>query len=303
MTGSSARFSSSTSSPAAERSSSFARIAAASACVSPIAAKTTLNGSPAATAWAASWPARSRCGSPATEKIGSFWPRTRVISSSITEMPVSTGSAGGRRNAGLIGNPVTGAVCSPVTGGPPSRGSPRPLQTRPSQRGPTGIRSGLPANSTVVPAGSMPAVPSSTCTTARSPSASSTRPCRGCPPPSSRMVANSSQPTPLTPRTISSGPRSSPIEVNSGLAHPVTARSRARAAGRARASASSVASIVAAWLATCPGVAASSLARSTGEKSCSSIRAASAPRAATSWHFAATASTASASAAARAPSQ
>jgi hypothetical protein len=72
MTGALARLSSRTSSPAAERSSRVSRTAAASAWVRPIAANTTQNGSPPADAWAAIWAASSRCGSPATEKTGSF---------------------------------------------------------------------------------------------------------------------------------------------------------------------------------------------------------------------------------------
>ena len=56
----------------------------------------------------------------------------------MAEMPVSTGSAGGSRRAGLSGEPATGAVLGPWTGGPPSTGSPRPLQTRPSQPEPDG---------------------------------------------------------------------------------------------------------------------------------------------------------------------
>ena len=42
-------------------------------------------------------------------------------------------------------------VAAARTGGPPSIGSPRPLQTRPSQPGPTGTRSGRPENATRVP--------------------------------------------------------------------------------------------------------------------------------------------------------
>ena len=238
MTGSSARFSSSTSSPAAERSSSTPRTAEASAWVRPIAANTTLNGSPPADAWAASCAASSRWGRPATEKMGSFCPRTTVVSASITEIPVSTGSAGGSRSTGLIGEPATGMLTSPVMAGPPSTGSPRPLHTRPSQPVPTGIRSGLPLKATRVVVGAIPSVPSRTCTTARSRSTSRTSPCRVSPA-WVRIVANSSQPTPRTPRTTRSGPRSSATSVYSRCAQAVMAPLRPggcaapRRAGRA----------------------------------------------------------------------
>ena len=105
ITGASARLSSSARSPAADRSSRTARTAAASAWVSPMAANTTLNGSPPADACAAICAASSRWGRPATEKTGSFWPRTRVVSASMTETPVSTGSAGGSRSTGFSGEP------------------------------------------------------------------------------------------------------------------------------------------------------------------------------------------------------
>ena len=82
-------------------------------------------------------------------------------------------------------------------------------------------------------AGRMPPVPSRTCTTARSRSASRTSPCRVSPSPS-LIVANSSQPTPVTPRTTSSGPRSSATAVYSRraqaahAARPVLALRRAQ---------------------------------------------------------------------------
>ena len=77
-------------------------------------------------------------------------------------------SRGVSRAPGLIGLPATLVHASPRIGGPPSSGSPRPLQTRPSHASPTGIRSGLPANATRVPSRRSPSVPSKTCTTARS---------------------------------------------------------------------------------------------------------------------------------------
>ena len=68
---------------------------------------------------------------------------------------------GGRLTVGgLSGEPETGMVSGARIGGPPSAGSPRPLHTRPSHCGPTGIRSGLPLKSDpgrcgVHPAGSL----------------------------------------------------------------------------------------------------------------------------------------------------
>ena len=76
---------------------------AASACVTPMAAKTTANGSSPTAAWDAIWAASSRWGRPPTEKIGSFCPRTRVASPSTAEMPVMIGSRGVSLAAGLIG--------------------------------------------------------------------------------------------------------------------------------------------------------------------------------------------------------
>jgi hypothetical protein len=116
----------------------------------PIPAKTTRNSAPSTVAFAAIWIASSRWGSPPIEKIGSFWPRTSVASPSIAETPVRTASRGTSRRAGLIGVPATARRCEPVTGGPPSIGTPRPLLTRPSQRSVTGICSGAPLNATTV---------------------------------------------------------------------------------------------------------------------------------------------------------
>src|SRR5664279_5255579 len=58
----------------------------------------------------------------------------------MAETPVSTGSRGGSRCTGLIGQPLTGDSTSPSSGGPPSAGSPPPLQTRPSHISPTGAQ-------------------------------------------------------------------------------------------------------------------------------------------------------------------
>ena len=63
----------------------------ASSNVIPMAAKTTAK-SPAPSlvtlAWRAIWAAMRAWGKPAPEKIGNFWPRTRVFRQSMVEMPV-----------------------------------------------------------------------------------------------------------------------------------------------------------------------------------------------------------------------
>ena len=117
-------------------------------------------------------------------------------------------AARARRVERAAGRPARSIA--PSTGGPPSIGSPRPLQTRPSQPAPTGIRSGSPVNATRAPAGSH---------ARRCPPAPARPPGRGPPPARARAgrlavgragsTANSSQPDAGTPRTTSSGPRSS----------------------------------------------------------------------------------------------
>ncbi len=123
----------------------------------------------------------------------------------MTDTPVRIGSRGTSRTVGLRGEPATGRVSPPSMGGPPSRGSPIPFHTRPSHPRPTGISNGRPSNATVTLSGSMPPVPWRTCTTARSPWTSRTRP-RRTSPLGSRTAAISSQPTPSTPPTTSRGP-------------------------------------------------------------------------------------------------
>src|SRR5512136_2146247 len=63
-----------------------------------MAAKTTakLSVEPGTFACRAIWSATLLCGRPAPEKIGSFWPRTRVLVPSIVEIPVWMKSAGVR---------------------------------------------------------------------------------------------------------------------------------------------------------------------------------------------------------------
>ena len=156
----------------------------------------------------------------------------------MAETPVSTGSAGGSRRVGLSGLAVDrGRRRARATGGPPSTGSPRPLQTRPSQPGPTGMRSGSPANDDPGAAPSRcRSVPSSTWTTARSRSTSRTRPCRTSPRVACR-IARRTRPSRRrsTPRTTSSGPRISSTSVYS-TASAASAAAAAAAAHRSRSS-------------------------------------------------------------------
>ncbi len=65
----------------------------------PMAAKTTANSSvePGTLACRAIWSATSLWGRPELEKIGSFWPRTRVFVPSMVDIPVWMKSAGDAR--------------------------------------------------------------------------------------------------------------------------------------------------------------------------------------------------------------
>ena len=64
--------------------------------VMPMAANTTakVSSSPRTRAWRAICAASAAWGRPEPEKIGSFWPRTRVFRPSIVETPVWMNSAG-----------------------------------------------------------------------------------------------------------------------------------------------------------------------------------------------------------------
>ena len=99
ITGSSARLMNSTARSMApvRRKSSMKKLA--SSKVMPIAANTTANGSSPCSvrAWRAICAASSEWGKPDPEKIGSFWPRTRVRLPSIAEMPVWMNSSGKSR--------------------------------------------------------------------------------------------------------------------------------------------------------------------------------------------------------------
>ena len=75
---------------------------------------TTQNGSPPAVACAAICVASSRCGSPATEKTGSFWPRTRVVRRvDGRDAGEHRLGAAARAQAGLSGWPATARGRSP----------------------------------------------------------------------------------------------------------------------------------------------------------------------------------------------
>ena len=137
------------------------------------------------------WAASRFAGSPAPEKIGSFWPRTSVFRPSIAETPVWTKSAGLSRAYGLIGIPLMSGRSSGTMGGPlvpgPSQAvedppehlerdiEPRRL-AREADRGYRGRRSRF--------------VPSKTWTTATSREMSSTCPVRVSP--SGRTIAATS---------------------------------------------------------------------------------------------------------------
>ncbi len=64
----------------------------------------------------------SLAGRPAQEKIGSFWPLTRVLRPSMAEKPVSMNSSGRARLVGLIGSPVIRRPLFGQRGGSPSDG-------------------------------------------------------------------------------------------------------------------------------------------------------------------------------------
>jgi len=143
----------------------------------PIAAKTMANSSPDLTrAWRMIWAASSLAGRPEPEKIGSFWPRTSVLSPSIAEMPVSMKSAGCSRVYGLIGAPVMSSRISGMIGAPPSIGFPVPFSTRPRSSPETSIFATSSRKRTSVLAMSVPCVPSNTWMTAVVPETSSTWP-------------------------------------------------------------------------------------------------------------------------------
>ena len=179
----------------------------ASLCVMPMATKTTANCSPSPSTFAcrAIWAASLLAGSPAPEKIGSFWPRTSVSSPSMADMPVWMKSAGLSRAEGLIGVPPISSTASGMMSGRPSRAFPTPVKTRPSISSETLIRAGSPMNRAVVSSVSIPRVPSNTWMIACSSEMSSTCPVRTSP---SRSVIFTISPNeaPFTLLTKTSGP-------------------------------------------------------------------------------------------------
>ncbi len=94
--GSSARFRNSAVRPSRPDFEKRSRKYAAVSCDTPRATNTTANASLSSDsrAWSAIWEASWSCGRPAPEKIGSFWPRTRVFSPSTAEIPVTITSCG-----------------------------------------------------------------------------------------------------------------------------------------------------------------------------------------------------------------
>ena len=100
------------------------------------------------------WRARGAAG-PATEKIGSFWPRTSVVSASMAETPVRTGSAGGSARRRVERGPPTGARRRAEDRRPAVERLPAAVAhpAQPARRRP-GCCSGSPANATRVPLGS-----------------------------------------------------------------------------------------------------------------------------------------------------
>ena len=246
-------------------------------------------------------------GRPATEKTGSFWPRTSVVSASITEIPVSTGSAGGSRTTGFSGNPpppraVAGdrrpavkrlapAVAHPAQPACAHRNPHRGA----AERDPRGRRGHPPGAFEDLHHGEIPVC-------LRAPARA------GAPPP--RPGWWRTRPSPR--RHAAHDEQRAPQLRHIGVLGSCPSRSCRAALPGAAAFLSPAGGAVPragrAWpvrrSATIRGVADSSRARKIGEKSCSSITAAGTfPALASSTHSSATASMALASAAARALSQ
>ena len=189
---------------------------AASLFWTPIAAKTTANSSPlpGTVAWRAIWAAKRLCGSPAPEKIGNFWPLTRVLRPSIDEIPVWIKSSGKSLRSGFIDSPFISRNFSPTGSGRPSIGLPRPSNTLPNNWSVTGISIVLPKNRVFVSETDSPVVPSKTWTTAVPPPISRTRPKRFAP--AGVVISTSSSNAELvTPLITNNGPLISEILVYS----------------------------------------------------------------------------------------
>ena len=100
-------------------------------------------------------------GSPATEKMGSFWLSTSELNTSIIGMPVWIIWSGIRRMTGLTGGDPMGTA-SACTSGLPSRGRPEPSKIRPSRSSENGTCMGCPRKRILSPVES-PCVPEKTC--------------------------------------------------------------------------------------------------------------------------------------------
>ena len=142
----------------------------ASSWVIPIAANITANSasSPSTLACLAIWAANSLWGKPEPEKIGSFWPLTKVFIPSMVEIPVWINSSGNSREAGFIGLPLISNSSSGIISGPPSIGLPIPLNIRPIISLDTPILAVWPVNLALVFLVFKSVVPSNTWITATS---------------------------------------------------------------------------------------------------------------------------------------
>jgi len=161
--GSSARLRNTTALSRAPVLSKSARKCWASSLVMPMAQKMTANdsASPRALACLAICRATSLWGRPAPEKMGSFWPRTRVLVPSMVEMPVWINARGFSREAGLMAAPAISLNTSGTISGPPSLGLPDPDRTRPTIPGDRGILMTSPVKLTALSL-DRPPVPSNT---------------------------------------------------------------------------------------------------------------------------------------------
>ena len=137
--------------------------------------------------------------------MGSFCPRTSVLRPSMADTPVCMKSRGYSLAIGFMGTPLIFIRRVAKGFGLSSMGSPRPLNTRPIISRDTSSSRGRPANRTLVDAIDNPRVPPKAWIIAISSVTSSTLPIRVFPP-GSVISTISSNPTPLTPSTITMGP-------------------------------------------------------------------------------------------------
>ena len=113
-------------------------------------------------AWLAISTASRSCGRPPPEKIGSFWPRTRLFIRSSVVTPVSMKSRGTGARHRIDRQAFDAMRSRAAIGGPPSITWPTPLNTRPRMPGETPKVSGSPKKRTTVPGSASPDVDSST---------------------------------------------------------------------------------------------------------------------------------------------